>query len=402
MRRAAAALVLFLAAVSPAAAVDSEAAIQAMTELPEDQLLDVGIRVFDPGLGSYTATELEERGIFEEVRGAEAIFVPVQIKRTLESTGQWGAVRVVPTATDAVDLLLTGALIESNGKDLAFALRAQDATGRVWLDKRYRGEANSAAYGEEGAAEVEPFQGLYNGVANDLLAKRQRLKETAVIEARRVARAKFAADLAPESFGDLLEVDRRGRSRVARLPAEGDPMMERVDRIRERDYMLVDTLNEYYSTFFDRLAEPYRGWRSFSYEERLAFEELRRKGRWRKILGALAVLGAVTADADSQSEAAVRDVALIGGIAAIQSGIGKTQEAKIHREALRELGVSFGSEVAPVVVDVEGQTLRLTGSAETQYETWRRLLRELYANERGLAPDPNVDSGLAMDEPTAR
>jgi hypothetical protein len=45
-----------------------------------------------------------------------------------------------------------------------------------------------------------------------------------------------------------------------------------------------------------------------------------------------------------------------------------------------------------MVVDVEGRTLQLKGSAEEQYAEWRRLLKELYENETGL---PAVVGGAA-------
>jgi hypothetical protein len=37
-----------------------------------------------------------------------------------------------------------------------------------------------------------------------------------------------------------------------------------------------------------------------------------------------------------------------------------------------------------MVVEVEGRTLQLKGTAEEQYHEWRRLLKELYENETGL------------------
>jgi hypothetical protein len=37
-----------------------------------------------------------------------------------------------------------------------------------------------------------------------------------------------------------------------------------------------------------------------------------------------------------------------------------------------------------MVVDLEGRTLELRGSAEQQYAEWRQLLRDLYENETGL------------------
>jgi hypothetical protein len=61
----------------------------------------------------------------------------------------------------------------------------------------------------------------------------------------------------------------------------------------------------------------------------------------------------------------------------------------MNREALRELAGSFDSEVAPILIDVEGEVLRLTGSVETQYTTWRQLLRQIFAAETGLPLDPN-------------
>ncbi len=40
-------------------------------------------------------------------------------------------------------------------------------------------------------------------------------------------------------------------------------------------------------------------------------------------------------------------------------------------------------------MEVVGETVRLTGSAEEQYQKWREMLRDIYAAETGLPPDPN-------------
>ena len=60
----------------------------------------------------------------------------------------------------------------------------------------------------------------------------------------------------------------------------------------------------------------------------------------------------------------------------------------MHADALKELTQSFQAEVAPQVVDVEGHTLRLTGTAEDQYREWRKLLKQLYLEETGAAAAP--------------
>ena len=77
---------------------------------------------------------------------------------------------------------------------------------------------------------------------------------------------------------------------------------------------------------------------------------------------------------------------MAGGVAAVISGYRKREEAKIHTESIKEISGSFQNEAAPLVVDVEGRTLRLTGTAEEQYAEWRRLLQDLYREETGLVP----------------
>ena len=77
-------------------------AIQASTEIPAEQLLDVGVRLFDANVPKDEKT-LEKEHIFPEVRRAEARFIPMQIRNTLEGTGHWGQVRVMPEDADALD-----------------------------------------------------------------------------------------------------------------------------------------------------------------------------------------------------------------------------------------------------------------------------------------------------------
>jgi hypothetical protein len=55
-----------------------------------------------------------------------------------------------------------------------------------------------------------------------------------------------------------------------------------------------------------------------------------------------------------------------------------------------------------MVVNVEGQERRLTGTAAAQYESWRRLLKEIYQAETGFtqtvdvgAPSRTTENSLA-------
>jgi hypothetical protein len=59
----------------------------------------------------------------------------------------------------------------------------------------------------------------------------------------------------------------------------------------------------------------------------------------------------------------------------------------VAAQEVKELATSFQNEVAPQVVELEGRTLKLTGTAEEQYREWRRLLSEIYREETGgVAP----------------
>jgi hypothetical protein len=376
-------------------------AIQANHEVPEDRLLDVSIEVFDPGIPDPTEVSAKKMdSIYPDVRKSEARFVPMQLKEILQSTGFWGAVRVVPEGASSAEVTISGLILKSTGKDLVVQIRIVDISGKEWLDKKFKQEANPFVYIDEKQDHLDPFEGFYAQVANEMLDRLKRFSPEELRELRRISELRFASQLAPADYDEYLGVNRKGRYEVERLPAEDDPMMVRVAQIRERDYMFVDTLNEYYSEFCVSMEEPYDNWRAFSYEEQVALAELRRQARMRKIIGALAILGAVTATPGSGLESAARDAAMIGGIAAIQSGIAKGKEAKIHAEALRELAASFGIEVAPMVVEVEGETVRLTGTREEQYTAWQELLGRIYASETDLPQDPNTAAELAVEGST--
>lgn len=380
-----------------------ERAVQATQEIPEDRLLDVSIEIFDPGVPDPTEVSVKKMdSIYPDVRRSEARYVPIQLKETLQSTGYWGAVRVVPGGASSAEITVTGVLIKSTGKDLAAEIQVTDVSGKKWLEKKYKQEANPFVYLDEKQGHLDPFQGFYAAIANDMLERLKKLEPDELRELRSISELRFASQLAPADYAEYLELNRKGRYEVQRLPADDDPMMMRVAQIRERDYMFVDTLNEHYSEFCVSMEEPYDNWRSFSYEEQVALAELRRQARIRKIVGALAILGAVAATPGSGLESAARDAALIGGIAAIQSGMAKGKEAKIHAEALRELANSFGMDVAPMVVEIEGETVRLTGTREEQYTAWRELLGQIYAAETGLPQDPNTVSELTVEGSTGQ
>ena len=375
-------------------------AVQAVEEVPAERLLDVGIHLFDPGIPKEVEENpdlADEKRIYPEIRRAEARYMPSQLRDTLEGTAQWGAVRVVPSLVDSTDLVVDGRILESTGTELKLAIRAVDATGRVWLDQDYSGNADTRSYREGGNLGRDPFENVYVTIANDLLAARRAMNDPQLAEIQRVAELRFAAEFAPVAFGEYLAKDpKSGLYKVSRLPAGNDPLLQRVEAIRERDASMVDTVSDGYASFSERMDEAYSNWRRYTYDEIVAEEKLKAQARARIALGALAVAAAVLVpDSCGNSDCArvvdaARYGAAAGGTMAVMSGLKKREEAKMHTDVLKELSNSFESEAAPLVVDVEGRTLRLTGTAEQQYAEWRRLLHELYVEETGLMPGAPV------------
>lgn len=370
--------------------------VRANQEVAAEALLDVGILVFDDGVGEEESDP--KSMVFPEVRRAEARYMPYHLKATLEASGQWGSVWVLPQKSDTADVLVWGRIDHSDGLHAEVRVGAWDATGREWLNRTYETTVPEKAYSKYRDKSQDPYQNLYNRIANDLLAARQKLSARELANVRQVGELRFAADLVPSAFAGYLAKDGDGVYRIQRLPAQDDPMLARMRAVREREYMVVDTLNEYYAGLYFDLAEPYENWRKISREETIKYQDLRRAAWSRYLLGAAAILGAIAYEGAGGDNTAITMVGVMGGIEGIKAGMGKSAEADIAREGLREQGASLSSEAEPLVVEVEGQTRRLTGTAEEKFKEWRALLEEIYQRDTALPPpEATVATPVAKD-----
>src|ERR1700743_168742 len=114
---------------------------QATQEIAQNELLDVAVHAFDPGVPAQLAKDeqaLNRKRIYPDIRKAESRYVATMLRVTLENSAQWGAVRVVPENVQFVDVQESGTIVESTGAKLALQVKVKDSTGRVWLNtKRY-------------------------------------------------------------------------------------------------------------------------------------------------------------------------------------------------------------------------------------------------------------------------
>jgi hypothetical protein len=359
----------------------SEPAMVAQVPIEDALRLDVMILPFDPNLERIETVD-SDIPISAEVRRAESRYQAYHLKETLEQTGNWGVVRVIPSPSNFQPLLVQAKILASDGENLRLFVKATDASGSVWINKEYSDSASKYAYQ---SVREDPFQDIYNQVANDLLKAHQARNASSIINIQNVARLKFAADLSPESVSNYLQTDRRGRVTVTQLPAENDLVMLRVGRLREQENLFVDTMDDYYLNFYRNVKPSYDEWRYATYDEAVRLRQMQKQARNRLLAGAALIAGGVYAGSQSETWAgdAAAAGAVVGGIGAVKSGMDRYKQAEIHEQALAELTQSLGMEIEPNVLQIEGQSIELEGTLDAQYGQWRRILKEIYAADQG-------------------
>ncbi len=321
------------------------------------QMLDVGLVVFDPGIPADQSSH-SKLGIFPEIRKAEAQYMPVLLRNALQNANAWGVVRVLPGEQVSSELLVTGRILHSDGQYLAVQINAHDAVGRQWLDRTYLDQATASDYP---VAELnDPFADLYRQIANDLLQVRRQLDARQLQSIRQVALMRYAASLSQEAFGDYLQRDAAGLYQIARLPAEGDPMMVRVERIRNQEHLFVDTVDEQYVDLYEQMAPTYNLWRQYDREQALYVVDYEQRAQDRERYGQR------------------------GSFAAMEQTYNIYKQIKVQQQDLDEMALGFNNEVAPTVMQASGRVFRLSGTLASQYDEWRDILRRIFELETGL------------------
>ncbi len=347
-------------------------------EIPDTELLDVGIRIFDPGLDNVDELD-EDQVVFPEIRNAESNYFPYLLMETIQSSAAWGAVRVVPVEHEAVDVMVKGKILQSDGEILEIEIDVTDASNEHWYKKTYSQQASHYSYTNKAQLRQETFQNVYNNIANDLYKYQQTLSVNKLKTLHLIAELKFAKSFAPQQFSDYLTQNKAGIIKINRLPAKNDKMMARIRQVRERDYLFIDTLQEYYGSYVKDMRLPYQDWRRESYVESTALKNMQRKATAQKLLGAASILAGILAAGKSNASArAASAVAVAGGAYLLKEGFDRSSEAQIHIDAIQELGDSLEASIGSHVIELEDRTVTLTGSVNNQYKQWRKILLDIY------------------------
>ena len=105
--------------------------------------LDVAIPAFSPGLpldsfGEIDGDELEEEGIWPQLRRTEAKLFASEMKSALDNKKVFGSVSVTHDASTPSDLFVLGEIVKSDSEIVEIDVTVVDSTGEILGNKSFK------------------------------------------------------------------------------------------------------------------------------------------------------------------------------------------------------------------------------------------------------------------------
>jgi hypothetical protein len=335
--------------------------VSASLQAQDRPLLDISIKAFDANLPE-SSLDQQQSGIYPAVRQAEVRYLPSFLKLMLEESGQWGAVRLLPDLDTGAELQLSATIVSSDGSTLELAIRAIDASGRIWTDKIYTGTAVESVSLNEPVLGTDPFLYLYTAITGDLLMVYQSLTSQDLQGIKDIATLRYGAALAPDVFSPYLNQDESGLYQLTRFPADNDPFLMRIREIREHEYVFIDVVDEQYEDFFVSIKPVYDVWRRYR-REMLASE----------------------ADKVRLEQEQGSDFRR-GSYMSLRESYNNYRWSRLQDQYLDEINAGFINEVLPTDITLEDSLFHLSGTLDEQYKEWRGILKELYMLDNPQTP----------------
>lgn len=346
----------------------------------EAQLLDVVI-------GQFSFEQPVKDGVpdipLADIRKAESRYMPVMLRHSLTQAGAWGAVHVLPETGPAHDVHVEGEILESEPHTLRLRIAVYDASGRQWFENIYTEHVGVEVHGDSALGVNDPFDGLYNRVANDmLLYMQQELDPAAIASVQQLADLQFGKEFAPEVYGAYLTLDRKGLASVTRMPPANDPAVRHLGQIRQRNSAFEEVLQQHYVDFAREISASYFQFRRQGFRELQDLQRQQKDAR-NDIVGGAILLGvaAATSNIDSTLTTIGTAATAVAGAAMVRRGVSNYDS---NTPFLDELAESFSGEVATEVVTLDEDVITLSGSTESIYSQWKDILRELLSDDRNL------------------
>lgn len=370
--------------------------------------LQAVVSILDPGFIA-TDPDLDKKGIWPELRHTESIRCAIKLKESLIAINQFDSVYVVPDTSASADFYLVGMIKESTGEILRIQYMLVDATGKTWLNETNVHRVEPGWHQRFAKPGVDPFQPLYDEIAGEVWKVLKRLaadhtkvakdnrsrgrkgKSTQLSQVELISAVRelvHAQYFNPDLYSDALTLgsgnNRAGSYRIKYLPDKSSTDWQTIEKIAARDREFLRTVNKHYDQFMTEVNPSYEEWQedSFPYAREIRLAK-RAETLANVTTGVLAV--ATIASAVEANDSDSRDKALaIGGVltsAALLKGMMDRNRKNRELARFNELTQSYHDSFKPIRVRVGGEIVTLEGTVINQYNQWRELLTDIYAQE---------------------
>lgn len=312
---------------------------------PASAQLNISVAEFDPGVPEDVSLHRDLQ-VFPKIREIESMFLPFVLRQSLVDSGKWGAVRVIPEADDAAEILVTGTISHSDGETLAVYLRAVDSRGHEWANKTY--------------TTTSSYENLFSDFIRDLEGIQDGMDQKTLRSIAGLSMMRYAAALAPDAFGDYFETLPDGTYKLLRLPADSDPMMARIQRVRSVEYVMTDAIDQKFRELYEEVDSVYEIWREY----RRWYTNFKEQEALRNELG--------------------RTYADPGSYEALRQLYDNYRMDRLAAQEQDKWAVGFNNEMEPIIDKMEERIAEMHGWVEDGYLEWTRILSELFEIESSL------------------
>ncbi|MXZ44711.1 MAG: hypothetical protein F4Z01_07040 [Gammaproteobacteria bacterium] len=367
--------------------------------------LRLAIPVLDPGIPESTQLQ-EEKGIWPELRKAEAVRCAFKLKQWMHRYNQFNSIIVGADSSISADIYLIGRIVESDSETMRIAYQVVDARGVAWTEERTKRHRVEIGWHERyGSTDRDPFDPLYNKIAEDVYEElkdrgkahveqlehneqvgpeRARYSELQLITTTRDLA--FASFLSPE-YNDFLTIE-GSVYKIQYVPDEESDSWRRIQTIMHREDEFAQVIEDYYEGFRDQIENDYTKWQTDTFPVARDVR-LSKRGRTIKALaGAALVVGSVAAAEDGaakEGDRSAENAAAAGVLAGGALIAGAFRDNHLHKQAveeLSELSRSLHNSLRPTRIDLNGKVITLTGTVQEQFGQWRSMLADIYAQSQ--------------------
>jgi len=341
---------------------------------------DVIIPVFDANI-----PDKDKDDVWPEVRRVEANRFAILTKRAMQATGAFGAVRGTPDDSAFGELYVHGTILKANTEDIKLKIEVNDIRGRStrreWMSSTFSYRVPERFHKSVRKQGSDAYAPIFDAIAAEIVKKLARKKAKSVKDLKAITEMRFANLFGPEYFDQYLKGCKR-KCKLRSLPAQTDPLYQKIQTMRIREQLFVDGFQQPYDGFYADSDDAYLEWQKYAYPVAVERRKQRSRGATRLLLGAAAIAGAVATD--NPNLAVVSGVA---GAVLFADAVNQYRSAGVSGETLDQMGQSVNLDLSPQVVQFENITTQLQGDAVDQFISYRGHLQKIYEKEQTPSTD---------------